>query len=90
MNLQAEITAVKVNADDVAEFTIQVADDEETAQVSFSTVVDSALAAFLIMRRDHKKPRDAFDQVVDAIDDLNFTSKLAEDLVGTVYTSTDE
>lgn len=90
MNLQAEITAVTFDEYDAASFTVQVADDEESQQVCFTTVIDAALAAFLIMRRNHNKPRDAFDQAIDAIDALNFTPKLAEELVGSVFTSTDE
>lgn len=90
MNLHAEITAVTVNADDQTDFTVSVHDDDESGLVAFETVITAPLASFLAMRLNNAAPLDAFDQVIYAIESLNFTSKIAEELVGIEFTSTDE
>jgi hypothetical protein len=90
MNLQAVIKEVTVNPDDSVDYTIQVSDDEETALVAFTAVISEPLASFLAMRFKNDQHLDAFDQVIYAIESLNFSSKLAEDLVGIEFTSSED
>lgn len=87
MQIQVEIVAVQIKKDDAAEFTLTVSDSHLDGNVCFETVVDASLASFLVMRRDNRLPRDAFDKAIDAIESLNYGTAIAESLVGTVYES---
>lgn len=90
MQIQVEIVGINIKKDDAAEFTLTVTDSDEAGNICFETVVDASLASFLVMRRDNRLPRDAFDKAIDAIESLNYSPMLAEELLSTTYESDPE